>query len=104
MLKDDLAVGTWEGDHLVGFAHAVSDHHYRAFIEDVAVQPGYQRRGLGRLLLTKLLDALQEIEMVTLFCQQSLIPFYEEDGFRDFPSHMLMHRKRIVPLDLDSTS
>jgi ribosomal protein S18 acetylase RimI-like enzyme len=104
VLKDALAVGAWEGDHLVGFARVVSDHHFHAFIEDVAVQPRYQRRGLGRLLLTKLLDALSQIETMTLFCQQSLVPFYEEHGFQAFPSQMVMHRKRAVPCDLDSTS
>lgn len=104
MLKDALSVGAWEGDHLVGFARAVSDHHFRAFIEDVVVQPNYQRMGLGRLLLTKLLDALPQIETITLFCQPFLVPFYEEHGFRAFPSQMVMHRKRIVPCDLGSTS
>jgi ribosomal protein S18 acetylase RimI-like enzyme len=104
MLKNALAVGAWEGERLVGFARAVSDHHLRAFIEDVAVQPGYRRQDLGRLLLTKLLDGLQEIETVTLFCQPSLVPFYEEHGFRAFPSQVLMHRKRTVSYDLDSTN
>jgi GNAT superfamily N-acetyltransferase len=104
VLKDALAVGAWEGDHLVGFARVVSDQHFRAFIEDVVVQPGHQRRGLGRLLLAKVLDALAQIETVTLFCQQSLVPFYEEHGFRAFPSQMVMHRKRVVPRDLNSTS
>lgn len=98
LLKDALAVGAWEEDHLVGFARVVSDQHFRAFIEDVVVHPGHQQKGLGRLLLAKLLDALQEIETVTLFCQQSLVPFYEEHGFRAFPSQMVMHRKQDVSM------
>lgn len=104
VLQDALAVGAWEGDHLVGFARVVSDQHFHAYIEDVAVQPDHQRRGLGRLLLTKLLAGLQGIETVTLFCHQSLVPFYEEHRFRAFPSQMVMHRKRIVPRDGDGTS
>ncbi len=104
VLKDALAIGAWEGDHLVGFARVVSDHHFRAFIEDVAVQPDYQRRGLGRLLLTRLLDAFPHIETLTLFCQSSLVPFYEEHGFRASPSQVVMHRKRIVSHDLDRSS
>jgi GNAT superfamily N-acetyltransferase len=104
VLQDALAVGAWEGDHLVGFARVVSDQRFHAYIDDVAVQPDHQRRGVGRLLLTKLLDGLQEVETVTLFCHQSLVPFYEEHGFRAFPSQMVMHRRRIVPRDLDSTS
>jgi GNAT superfamily N-acetyltransferase len=104
VLGEALAVGAWEGDHLVGFARAVSDHHFRAFIEDVVVHPTYQRMGLGRLLLAKLLDALPHIETITLFCQPDLVPFYEEHGFRAFPSQMVMHRKRTIPCDSDNTS
>jgi ribosomal protein S18 acetylase RimI-like enzyme len=104
VLKDALAVGAWEEDHLVGLARAVSDQHLRAFIEDVVVQPSHQRRGLGRLLLTKLLDALPQIETITLFCQPDLVAFYEEHGFRAFPSQVVMHRQRIAPCDADSTN
>lgn len=104
MLQGALAVGAWEGEHLVGFARVVSDQRFHAYIDDVAVQPDHQRRGLGRLLLTKLLAGLQEIETVTLFCHLSLVPFYEEQGFRAFPSQVLMHRQRIVPPEGDGSS
>ena len=104
VLQDTLAVGVWEADHLVGFARVVSDQHFHAYIEDVAVKPEHQHKGLGRLLLQKLLTGLQDIETVTLFCHRSLIPFYEEHGFRAFPSQVVMHRKRIVPADGDGTS
>jgi GNAT superfamily N-acetyltransferase len=104
VLQGALAVGAWEGDHLVGFARVVSDQRFHAYIEDVVVQPDHQRRGVGRLLLMKLLAGLQEIETVTLFCHQSLIPFYEEHGFRAFPSQALMHRQRILPPEGEGSS
>jgi len=97
VLQDALAVGAWDGDQLVGFARAVSDGHFHAYIDDVAVRPDHQRKGLGSLLLTKLLDGLQEVETVTLFCQQSLVPFYEAHGFQAFPSQMVLHRAQPAP-------
>ena len=103
MLSNALAVGAWQGNHLIGFARAVSDQHFRAFIEDVLVHPTYRQMGLGRLLLAKLLNALPHIETITLFCHPDLVPFYEEHGFRVFPSQMVMHREQIIPHDRDST-
>jgi hypothetical protein len=32
-----------------------------------------------------------------------LVPFYEEHGFRAFPSQMVMYRKRTIPCDSDNT-
>jgi ribosomal protein S18 acetylase RimI-like enzyme len=55
VLDADLAVGAWDGDRLVGFARAVSDGRFHAYIDDVLVYPDYQREGLGSLLLTELL-------------------------------------------------
>jgi hypothetical protein len=60
--------------------------------------------GLGKTFDEKLLSGLQEIETVTLFCHHSLVPFYEEHGFRAFPSQTLMHRKLSVSLEGVSTS
>jgi ribosomal protein S18 acetylase RimI-like enzyme len=68
VLRADLAVGAWENTVVVGFARVVTDQHFRAFIEDVVVHPAYQQRGIGTLLLTKLLGALQHIETITVFC------------------------------------
>jgi len=97
VLRQDVAIGAWDADHLIGFARIVSDHCLHAYIEDVIVYPSYQRRGIGRLLMTQLLDALSHIETITLFCTSDLVPFYEEQGFRVFPSQRILHWKRVIP-------
>lgn len=96
VLRDDVAVGAWDADQLIGFARIVSDYSFHAYIDDVMVHPAYQREGIGKLLMTQILTALSHIETITLFCKSDLIPFYEAHGFRAFPSQMVMHRKRVV--------
>jgi ribosomal protein S18 acetylase RimI-like enzyme len=76
------AVGAWAGGELVGFARVVSDGVFRAFIEDVVVHEQYRRRGVGTELNTRLLAEIQDIHIVTLFCKQSLQPFYQGQGFQ----------------------
>jgi GNAT superfamily N-acetyltransferase len=96
VLSSDLAVGAWEGNQLVGFARVVSDQHFHAYIEDVVVRPDRQQMGIGSLLLTRLIEALQHIETISLFCQPELLRFYEHQGFRASSSQRVMHRKRSV--------
>lgn len=91
VLASDIVVGAWDGEHLVGFARVISDHIFHAYIEDVMVHPNYQRQGIGQLLVSRLLEALPDIGTITLFCREKLVPFYETQGFRAFPSQVVMH-------------
>ncbi len=86
------AVGAWDGTRLVGFARAVTDGYFRAYIEDVAIHPAYQRRGIGRRLLTELLTHLAHIDTISLFCQADLAPFYTDLGFRQRGNQVVLHR------------
>lgn len=97
VLSHDVAVGAWDAERLVGFARVVSDHCFHAYIEDVMVLPAYQRKGIGNLLMERLLNALPHIETITLFCQSGLVPFYEKAGFRMFSSQKILHRNSLTP-------
>lgn len=94
MLDDTIAVGAWAGEQLVGFVRVVSDEHFRAFLEDVVVHPDFQRRGIGRLLLDRVLAELDTIDVVSLFCAPHLVPFYKAAGFRARRSQVVMLRGR----------
>lgn len=47
-------IGAFYRGSLVGFAHACSDGGSHAFVLDTAVDPDYQRRGIGRALVQTL--------------------------------------------------
>lgn len=86
------AVAAWVGEELIGFVRALSDGHRVAYVEDVMVHAHY-RRGLGSALMARLLEELETVKVVTLFCPPDIIPFYERQGFRP-ATNVLMHRKR----------
>lgn len=52
-------------------------------IEDVAVHPDSQKRGIGKALILHLLDECQKFRCykVILDCAEATIPFYEKLGF-----------------------
>lgn len=90
MLGSSLTVGAWYDGALVGFARAITDDLYRAFIEDVVVDEALRGQGIGRGLMEHLLRRLEHVEEVILSCEDHLLPFYRQFGFRHV-THQFMN-------------
>lgn len=93
MLRVVPSVGAWIGDTLIGFARAVTDGKFRSYIEDVLILSSYREEGIGTNLVSKLLDELSHIDVISLFCEEHLIPFYKKSTFKHRKSQFIMHRK-----------
>jgi GNAT superfamily N-acetyltransferase len=91
VLGSSPAVGAWHEDELVGFARAVTDGVLRAYVEDVVVAADRRNAGIGQALLDCLIDALDPIPVITLFCSPDLVPLYERHSFRR-TKQIVMHR------------
>jgi GNAT superfamily N-acetyltransferase len=82
-----MVVGLWLHDphqpRLVGFARCIGDGVIEAIVCDVAVHPNYQGIGLGKQLMTYVLDALrsQQVNRVTLFADPDVVEFYSAQGW-----------------------
>lgn len=82
-----LRVGVWRHDprlpKLVGFARCTGDGVVEATVWDVAVHPHYQGAGLGKQLMTYVLDQLRDmaVERVSLFADPDVVGFYERQGW-----------------------
>ncbi|MDX8363379.1 GNAT family N-acetyltransferase [Cytobacillus sp. IB215316] len=94
MLIKGQSVGAWIDGTLVGFARAVSDGKFRAYVEDVVIHSSYRKEHIGTNLVSKLLDELSHIDVISLFCEEHLIPFYEKNIFKYSKSQFVMHRKQ----------
>ncbi len=82
-----LVVGLWRHDprlpRLVGFARCTGDGVIEATVWDVAVHPLYQGVGLGKQLMTYVIDLLraQQVERVSLFADPGVVQFYGAQGW-----------------------
>ena len=92
-----LCLGAWQQSKLIGFARALTDHHYRAFIEDVVVDSAFRGQGIGHALVTRLMQELAAIEEVGLICVPELAPFYAAFGFERFDFLIAMRRRGQEP-------
>lgn len=69
-------------DHgqLVGFANAISDGVFAAYIPLVEVLPEHQSMGVGSAIMRALLDDLKSMRIVDLMCDPPLQGFYRRFG------------------------
>jgi ribosomal protein S18 acetylase RimI-like enzyme len=76
-----LAIDDTTG-RVIGFIYAISDGILSAYIPLLEVLPEYRKQGIGRELVTRLLEQLKDFYMVDLVCDEGLQPFYEKLGMK----------------------
>lgn len=78
-----LVVSAYDQDKLVGFGRAMTDFVMHAMIFDMIVLPEYQNRGIGTMILKRLVDRCLEqgIRDIQLFSAKGKRGFYEKNGF-----------------------
>lgn len=67
-------------NQVVGFITAISDGVLSAYIPFLEVLPEYKNKGIGKELVTRMLEELKDIYMIDLCCEEDLVPYYEQFG------------------------
>lgn len=77
---------------VVGMGRIVGDGVMYFYIQDVAVLPGHQNKGIGKLIIDHLLGYINRKAFtgafVGLFATQANDAFYEKFGFKDYSPTM----------------
>lgn len=77
---DEVVVCRTAQGAVVGFATAITDHRFAAYIPLVEVLPEHQGRGIGSQMVTAMLEQLRSCYMIDLVCDDDVVPFYERLG------------------------
>jgi GNAT superfamily N-acetyltransferase len=72
----------YDEDRLVGFARAISDCYYYTGIYDVVVRPEYQRKGIARTMVQRLLDKFKGTYFFLTYTEGNR-ELYAKCGFTD---------------------
>jgi len=67
---------------VVGFITAITDGILSAYIPLLEVLPEFQGRGIGRELVSRMLDKLGDLYMIDLMCDLNVREFYEKFGMK----------------------
>lgn len=76
---------------LVGFGRTLSDGAIVAYINNMAVSPDYQQRGIGKAILDRLLETLVTVKSVFLYSNTADV-FYRHNGFQLSEKRLYMRR------------
>lgn len=76
-------IGAYDGDDLIGIIRVVGDGHSIIYIQDIIVLPDYQRRGIGKDLLERVLEKYAHVYQKILLTmnEEKTVKFYESVGF-----------------------
>lgn len=75
-------VSAWDGDRLAGWARIVSDGEFCLFLHEILLLPEYQRRGIGRELMTRVLADYEHVQNQVLLADLGNESFYAPFGLK----------------------
>lgn len=86
-------VFVFDAEKLVGFGRAISDGVCQAAVYCLAVNKAYQGKGIGRIILEKIMARLPECNVI-LYANPGKEGFYEKLGFRRLKTGMALFKNR----------
>jgi GNAT superfamily N-acetyltransferase len=93
LANSTFIIGAKDGDSVVGMARIISDGGYAYFIVDVLVLPEYQRKGIGKTMMGKIMEHIygklndDYCIQIDLLAAKGKEKFYEEFGFIKRPDN-----------------
>lgn len=82
----------FDNEELIGFGRAISDGICQAAIYNIALDENYHGKGLGREIITHLVDQVKQCNII-LYTHPDTIDFYEKLGFSKMKTGMAMYQK-----------
>jgi ribosomal protein S18 acetylase RimI-like enzyme len=81
----NLTVTAWDGGRLVGISRSLTDFTYVAYLSDLAVDSGYQNKGIGRQLIAETRARLKPECKIVLLSAPEANGYYAKVGFEQHP-------------------
>jgi predicted N-acetyltransferase YhbS len=79
--NSNLVVTAWDGDQLVGACRSVTDWVWCCYLSDLAVDPAYQKTGMGKKMIDLTKEKVGEQTMILLLSVPTAFEYYPKVGF-----------------------
>jgi len=90
----NLVITAWDGDTLVGVARCITDWCWSCYLADLAVQPGYQKEGIGKKLIELTKEKAGDETMILLLSVPTAMTYYPKVGFTKEDRSFAIHRTK----------
>ncbi len=91
-LGSTIVITAWDGDKLVGILRGWTDGAYDGYVCDLAVDPDYQKQGVGRALLERVTAQSPRIQWV-LRASKIASEYYSHLGWEKIDNGWMWLRK-----------
>jgi len=82
----NVKISAWDGERLVGFLRGFTDYCFDCYVNDLAVDPDYQGKEIGKNLIEQLKGIVEKETLLFLIATTDAIPFYRKLNFNNFKS------------------
>jgi len=89
--NSQIVVNAWDEGKMIGFARCVTDYVFNGQINNVIVDQGYRGRGIGKCLISKILNTSKKVTYI-LRGDPENIGFYKQLGFKDVDLSLVYNR------------
>jgi GNAT superfamily N-acetyltransferase len=89
----------YDSGKLIAAGRALADGVDCSYICDVAVHPDYQGKGLGREVVTKLVDFSKDHRKIILYAAVGKEPFYLKLGFKRMKTAMAIFKNQAQAIE-----
>jgi len=79
--NSNLVVTAWDNDKLVGACRSVTDWVWCCYLSDLAVDPAYQKTGMGKKMIDLTKEKVGEQTMILLLSVPTAFEYYPKVGF-----------------------
>lgn len=89
------AIYAFDDQRLVGMGRVISDGVITGIVCGVCVLPSYQSKGIGKEMLNRIIAHCEQNRVIPqLMCRESLVSYYETNGFKKFSIGMTRNINR----------
>ena len=81
MKNSDTVISAWDGEKLIGLINALSDKIMTVYFHYLLVMPDYHSQGIGKSLVSKMLDFYHDYARKAVIAYNKEIGFYQRCGF-----------------------
>lgn len=90
----DIIITARDGGRLVGVSRAITDFAYCCYLSDLAVDMAYQRRGIGKCLISETHRVAGDGTTLILLAAPAAETYYSKIGMNRMPSCWALPRRQ----------
>jgi ribosomal protein S18 acetylase RimI-like enzyme len=89
----------YDSGSLIAVGRALADGRDCSYICDVAVHPGHQGLGIGKEVVSKLVDLSRDHKKIILYAAPGKEPFYRKLGFKRMTTAMAIFKNQAQAIE-----